>query len=308
MGAASGQALLERADDNDHGACANLAPQGGGQAGNVAVALASGLCRMGGWLQAAGSDFSTDGAYDSRGGGFLAGLDRTIGSGRLGVAVGYDAFNLTDEAGSKASLETVRLGLYGGLNLGRAALSADIMDGLVSTNTTRVTGAGSAVASGNGNVLSAALQAALPFYAWGADMRPAAGLQITRLSLGALSEAAATQALAVQTQAASGTYVAPYMRLTISRRFLTAHGLEITPDVVLGLTVNATNPGAAVTMTAQDGSQFSAAPLHLSPVSGLAGLGLEMGRGQWRLSAHYAATLAGNWHAQSVVADFVLKF
>jgi len=307
-GAASGQRLLARAGDGDHGACAGLAPQGGGQAGNVAAALASGLCCMGGWLQATGSDLSTDGAYESRGGGFLAGLGRAIGPGRLGMAVGYDEFNLKDEAGGKASLETVRLGLYGGLTLGPAALSAEILDGLVNTGTTRVTGAGGAVASGKGNVLSAALQAALPFSAWGADMRPAAGLQITRQSLGSLQETSGDQALAVRTQSASGTYVAPYLQLTVSRRLLTARGLEILPDLTLGLSVNATNPGAAVTMIAQDGSPFSAAPLHLSPVSGQAGLGLELGRGQWRLSARYAATLAGDWHAQSVMANFVLKF
>jgi len=222
--------------------------------------------------------------------------------------VGYDASDLKDEAGGKASLETVRLGLYGGLTLGRAALSAEIMDGLVNTGTTRPTGAGGAVANGHGNVLSTALQAALPFSAWGADLRPAAGLEITRFSLGGLSETAAAQALAVRTENASGTYVAPYLRLSVSRRVLTAHGLEIVPEAMLGMTVNATNPGAAVTMTAQDGSRFSVASLHLSPVSGQAGLGLSMGRRNWRFAARYVASLAGNWHAQSLRAALLVRF
>lgn len=274
----------------------------------MAAALASGLCRMGGWLQVTGSALSTDGAYSTLGGGFLAGLDRATGPGRLGLAVGYDSFNLKDEAGGKASLVTVRLGVYGALNLGRAALSADVMDGLVSTGTTRSTGAGGAEASGHGNVLSASLQAALPFSANGFGISPAAGLEIARLSLGALSETAAAQALAVNTEAASSVYVAPYLRLNVSRRFFTARGLEIMPYAALGLTVNATNPGADVTMTAQDGTAFTASPVHLSPVSGQAGLGLEIGRGQWRLSARYAATLAGNWHAQSLQAGLLVRF
>ncbi|MDE2240132.1 MAG: hypothetical protein KGJ73_09430, partial [Rhodospirillales bacterium] len=125
-GAASGQALLARADGHADAPCA--APELAGQQGdaaNVAAALAGGLCGLGGWVQATGSDVSTDGAYDSRGGGFLAGLDRPVGRGRIGVAVGYDAQNLKDEAGGKAFLGTVRLGLYGGLSLGRTTLSAE---------------------------------------------------------------------------------------------------------------------------------------------------------------------------------------
>ncbi len=89
-GMAAGQDLLARAGHDDQTACASPPPQGNGLAGNVAAALASGLCRMGGWLQAEGSDFSTDGTVYSRGGGFLAGLDHEAGSGRVGLAVGYE--------------------------------------------------------------------------------------------------------------------------------------------------------------------------------------------------------------------------
>ena len=310
-GEASGQALLARADAQSETSCATTQPMAGqqaGQAGSVAAALASGLCGMGGWMQATGSDISTDGAYDARGGGFLAGLDRAAGPGRLGVAVGYDALNLKDAAGGKAFLGTVRFGLYGGLNWGPAALSAELMDGLVTTTTTRATGAGSAAANGHGNVLSAALQAALPISAWGGEFRPAAGVQITRFSLSGLNEAAAAQSLAVRTTAASGVYVAPYLRLTATRDFITARGLVISPDVALGLTVNATNPGATVAMTAQDGTGFTASPLRLSPVAAEAGLGVAIGRGNWRLSARYTAVLAGNWHAQSLQGGVLVRF
>ena len=309
-GAASGQALLARVDGQTETPCVAPAPVGqqAGQAANVASALASGLCGMGGWVQATGSDISTGGAYNARGGGFLAGLDRPIGPARIGVAVGYDALNLKDAAGGKAFLGTVRLGLYGGLNWGRAALSAELMDGLVNNSTTRATGAGWAAASGHGNVLSAALQAAFPISAWGDDFRPAAGLEVTHFSLGSLHEEAAAQPLAVGTASASGTYVAPYMRLTASRDFITMQGLYLSPSATLGLTVNATNPGASVIMTAQDGTGFTAAPQHLSPVAGEAGLGLAIGRGNWRLSARYAATLAGNWHAQSLQGGVFVRF
>lgn len=307
-GHAAGQTLLAAGQGAGRGGCSGPAPQTVGQAGNVAAALADGLCRMGGWLQVTGSDLSTDGVYDARGGGFLAGLDRIVGAGRIGLAVGFDSASLKDEAGGQASLQTVRLGLYGNLPAGPAVLSAALMDGLVTTTSTRATGAGGGAASGNGNVLSAVLQAALPVSAWGAALRPAAGLEITRVSLGALSESAANQALAVRTQAAHGVYVAPYLRLSVSRRFITARGLEIVPDAMLGLTVNATNPGVSVAMTARDGTAFIAAPLHLSPVSGEAGLGLSIGHGNWRLSARYDAILARSFHAQSLQASLLVRF
>ena len=137
---------------------------------------------------------------------------------------------------------------------------------------------------------------------------PAAGVEITHFFLGGLTEAAATQAMAVQASAASGTYVAPYLRLTATRDFITAHGLEINPSATLGLAVNATNPGASVTMTARDGTTFNTAPLQLSPVAGEAGVGLGIGRGNWRLSVRYAATLAGNWHAQSLEGGLLVRF
>ena len=309
-GAASGQALLARADGQAAAPCSAPAAMAGQATGaeNVAAALAGGLCGMGGWVQATGSDLSTDGAYDARGGGFLAGLDRPVGPGRIGIAVGYDALNLKDEADSKAFLGTVRLGLYGGLNWGPAVLSTEVMDGLVNTTTTRATGAGAAAANGHGNVLSASFQAAFAFSAGGGVFGPAAGVEITHFFLGGLTEAAATQAMAAQASAASGTYVAPYLRLTATRDFITAHGLEISPSATLGLTVNATNPGASVTMTARDGTTFNIAPLQLSPVAGEAGVGLGIGRGNWRLSVRYAATLAGNWHAQSLEGGLLVRF
>lgn len=178
----------------------------------------------------------------------------------------------------------------------------------MNTTTTRATGLGWAGANGHGNVFSAALQVAYPLFAWGGSLCPAAGLEITRVSLGGLNEEAAAQPLAIRTAATNGIYVAPFLRLTASREFITAQGLVVTPSAALGLIVNATNPGSAVTMTAQDGTGFSAGPQRLSPVAGEAGLGLTIGQGNWQLSARYAATLAGNWHAQSLQGGLLVRF
>ncbi|GAN79240.1 Urease accessory protein UreH [Acidocella aminolytica 101 = DSM 11237] len=136
----------------------------------------------------------------------------------------------------------------------------------------------------------------------------AEGVEIRHLSLGGLPEAAANQVLAVRTQAMTGTYVAPYLLMIAARRFPTSGGFVITPAIMLGMTVNATSPGADLALTTQDGTGFTFIPRHLSPVSGQAGGGLEVGREKWLISAHYSAMLAENWHAQSIQANFKMTF
>lgn len=139
-------------------------------------------------------------------------------------------------------------------------------------------------------------------------LRPAIGLRITHISLGALSETAAAQGFAVQARRSSGTYVAPYLRMSVAKRFLTASGVEIVPQALLGVTVNASNPGASTSLVATDGSLTSTSATHLSPVSAQLGAGLTIGRGAWRLSLRYEAALAASDHTQSVQAELALRF
>lgn len=88
----------------------------------------------------------------------------------------------------------------------------------------------------------------------------AEGVEIRHLSLGGLPEAAANQVLAVRTQAMTGTYVAPYLLMIATRRFPTSGGFVITPAIMLGMTVNATNLGADLALTTQDGTGFTFIP------------------------------------------------
>lgn len=287
--------------------CSIQVPQAAGEAGNLATALAAGMCRLGGWVQASATDLSTS-AYSAQGGGVLAGLDRKLANGRIGFAVGYDQQDLLDKQSGKASMQAVRLGLYGGFSLGRVEINGALSGGLLTDRTTRPTGAGYAIGKGTGGLISGGLQAALPIELNGLVLRPAIGLRITHISLGALSETAATQGFAVQTKSASGTYVAPYLRMSVAKRFLTASGVEIVPRALLGVTVNATNPGASTSLVAADGSLTSTGATHLSPVSAQLGAGLTIGRGAWRLSLRYEAALAASDHTQSVQAELALRF
>lgn len=287
--------------------CASLAPQTQ-RANPLALSLAAGLCRAGGWVEAASGIFTADGTYETKGGGFMAGLDRAAGPWRAGLAAGYDSSNLKDQAQGKASFQTVRLGLYASLSLDRFLLSAAVMESIASISTTRQTGWGGAGADGNGNAFTGIVQAALPVSAWQSVILPAAGLEMTHISLGALNEDAALQAFAVRSRATQNSYVTPFLRVSIAHSFLVSGGWVISPDALLGLRVNATSPGTDVRLRTQDGSLFTASAPHLSPVSGQVGLGLAAQRGMWRLSLRYNADLAGNWHAQALQANLQARF
>ncbi len=303
-----GDTLLARAALGGGGAgCANT-PAGGGMAG-LAGALAGGVCAAGGWIEAAGSNLAT-GAYNLAGGGFLAGVDRAVPAtgGRVGLAVGYDAATLRGKADGTAGLETLRLGLYASQPLGAAVLSAAVLDGIASLDTTRQTGAGAAVARVDGNALTAAMQLALPLRWRGVEATPAAGLRVTTVSLGPFAETAAAAAFALRGAAASGTAVTPFLRLDLGRRFVTASRIVITPRVTLGLDAALGTQGAGIGVTTRSGAGLELTPWRQGRVSGLTGLGLSLARGGWSVDFGYSGRFAWNWSAQSVQAAVSARF
>ena len=263
----------------------------------------------GGWAQATASSASASGAYSVQGGGFLAGIDHGNGfGGRIGFAIGYDSSNMRDKSSGTAGLKTVRLGLYAAQPLGRFLLSADIMDGIISRNTTRTTGADAATAKGNANVISGDVQLAMPLVWEGASIVPAFGLRIASVTAGRLDETSATQAYALDVAGASGTTIAPYLRMTVQKTYLTTSNLAITPDVSLGVTTMLNNPGATTRLTAQDGTAFFSHPEHMAPVSGQFSAGVSVSRGAWSLTARYTGEAGGNWSGQSLQAGVQVRF
>jgi hypothetical protein len=302
-------ALLDHAAAGNQAACQSPVAHSPDATANAAAALASGFCAVGGWVQASGAAISADGAYNLRGGGFLGGVDRAVYTGgRLGVAAGYDAMNMKDKSGSRAEMDTVRIGLYASQPIGRVMLSADVMDSIASTNSTRQTGAGGAIAKGNANIISGAVQIASTLSFQGTSITPAFGIVVDSVNMGSLSEAAATQAFAVNAGGSGGVTVAPYLRLSVAKTFITASSLAITPAVSLGVTDSLSNPGNRVMLTAQDGTSFIVSPYHLAPLSGQVAASLAISRGSWSFTAGYSANLAGNWTAQAVQAGVVAKF
>ncbi|MDD2703965.1 MAG: hypothetical protein PHU07_01315 [Acidocella sp.] len=310
LGAQTGSlALLDHAATGSQAACQSPVAHSPDATANAAAALASGFCAVGGWVQASGAAISADGAYNLRGGGFLGGVDRPVYTGgRLGVAAGYDTMNMKDKSGSRAEMDTVRIGLYASQPIGRVMLSADVMDSIASTNSTRQTGAGGAIAKGNANIISGAVQVASTLSFQGASITPAFGIIVDSVNMGSLSETASTQAFAVNAGGSGGVTVAPYLRLSVAKTFITASSLAITPAVSLGVTDSLSNPGNRVTLTAQDGTSFIVSPHHLAPLSGQVAANLVISRGSWSFAVGYSANLAGNWTAQAVQAGVAARF
>jgi uncharacterized protein with beta-barrel porin domain len=301
-GLSGAQALL------DHDSTCTLPVPGTGEAAHVASALASGFCAAGGWVQGGGESFTADGAYQATGGGVLAGLDRPVATGgRLGVAVGYGATSLKDNAGGKGGFNGVRLGLYAVQPLGSAVLSAGVMDGLNATTSTRATGEGYASGKTNANVLSVVVELAAPFTLDGTAFTPAAGLRVVHVAMGHFSEQAATQAFAVTATGGSYTAVQPYLRLNLGRQMVLGNGLVFAPALSLGVS-GTSGLGAHETLTAADGTVFTVTARHLAPVAGEAGVGFTLGQGNWRLHAAYSAQVAGDYSDQTLQAGIVVRF
>jgi hypothetical protein len=152
------------------------------------------------------------------------------------------------------------------------------------------------------------VQLVLPLSWAGADVIPAFGLQIASVSAGALDETSATQAFALHVAAASGTTIAPYLRMTVQKNFITASNLVITPDVSLGMSAMLNNLGADTQLTAQDGTAFITHPEHLVPIFGQLGAGVSVSRGNWNITARYSGEAAGNWSGQSLQAGVQARF
>jgi hypothetical protein len=282
---------------------------GSTQAG-IAGALAGAFCGAGGWVEAAGTDMNEVGGYGAETAGFLAGVDREVNDlgTRLGLAVGYDETWLSDKSGGTENADTMQLGLYGAQPMGRFVLSGDIMGGFVTTNTNRATGAGGAVGRGNGNILSGAVQISRPIMVAGAGLLPSAGLRVASVSISGFDEAAQSAAFALRVGASGGASVQPYLRMAVSRDFVTASQVVITPQAGLGLVYEAGNPGGGVETIAEDGSEFTAGARRLDAAAGQMTAGIAAGRNNWSVFVRYSAEVAGNWASQTVEAALQVRF
>ena len=304
-------------------ACAAAAsvPQSGqstaSMSGRIANAMASAFCGAGGWVEATGTEMHVDSSngapdYHASSGGFLAGIDKSVdpSGGRLGFAIGYDETNLSDGAGGSGKIGTTRVGLYGAQPLGRFTLAADFMYGHADDKTDRATGIGPAQAKHGSDIVSGAVQVSTGMVYDGFALMPAAGLRIAHVSSANFSENGGgyVPLFAVSGATPDTTSVQPYVKLDLSRSFVTPSYVVITPQASIGYDFEAGDRGRAATETASDGTVFSTTYNRLDTGAANVSAGLSVGKGNWSLFARYSAVLSGNWTAQTAEGGVQVKF
>jgi hypothetical protein len=289
---------------------AGALPGGSDAQAGIAQALAGVFCGAGGWVEAAGSAVNQPGSYNAQSAGFLAGVGRVVDDAgtSLGLAVGYDATALRDAQGGTANVETIRLGVYGAQQLGRLVLSGDVMGGFISTGIDRASGVGAASARPGGSVISGAAQIAMPLRHAGFRLLPSAGVSVAQVSLGRFSESAQQAAFALSGAAGSASSVTPYLRLAVSRSYVSAARVVWTPQLGLGVDYEAGDPGRGLSVIAADGSRYVASTRRADPLAGEVMAGLSARRGNVSLVLGYRAQVAGNWTAQSAEAALRVSF
>ncbi len=142
--------------------------------------------------------------------------------------------------------------------LGVFMLSADVLDGIATLNTTRNTGVGAAEGETNGNVLAGAMRISTALPLGNFSLLPAAGLRVATVSLGALQDMAQQVAFDVTAQQPGSTSLRPDLNLTVSRDVIPATQLVIRPSLLVGVEDELGDPGQAVSVAAADGTVFAA--------------------------------------------------
>lgn len=260
----------------------------------------------GGWAEAMNSRLDAGDMASTT--GMLTGIGGRIGATHLGVAVGYDQTGLNDGQGGKTATSTTRAGLYAAQQLGGLVAAAVLSDGFASTTSHRNTGAGIATGRYGSNILSGAVQLAAPMTLDGMSLTPAAGLRITRLSTQGFAETARQAAFAVADRGSNSTSVQPYAALQVSKHFMAARQIMITPSASLSYAQALTGTKFGQSLTGADGTGFAAGAV--KQIAGTAGLeaGLNVTRGNVSLELAYSDITSGRTSTQSANVNLAISF
>ena len=288
------------------------APSGSGAASTASAdiaALARVICGKGGWIHADGTFLGVDGSggypnYHANTAGFLAGIDRPVGDGglRLGIAAGYDHRWLTDSAGASATADVARFGVYAIQPVGPVVLNAAFLYGRDWDTTNRPTGIGTATAQYGGNEFAGGVRASLPMTLGGFTAVPMGGVRFASVGGSSFTESGAGALSGFGVSGASETQlsVIPYARFVVSRDFVMASGMTLSPYAAIGYQYQAGTTEQPVLLTASDATTFNAGSASLDRSAATLGIGVAAGQGNWSVFAAYGALVSGNWQEQEV--------
>jgi len=259
------------------------------------------------WAQANGRLSSLDSngtapGFDTRSGGFMAGIDKPFGEDWVaGIAGGYALTYVSESSGSSGHIGTPRVALYGGYAAGAFALDAtvgyahDFIDGRRFITPVAKT----ATSSHDGDEVTGAIQASFSLDALSATIVPRAGLRYAHLSEDGFSEAGAP-GFNLDVASRDADSLRPFIGVSAAKSFMTSGGTVLTPRFDIDYSRETMNNAPSNTVTVGSGS-FIVDGLQPSRDRLALGAGIEASVSRsLTLHAGYNATLpTGNLFAQS---------
>ena len=199
---------------------------------------APGASTYGSWVRGFGG-FGTVSAsngtpgYDVKGGGFLAGVDFPInaGSGAVGVAFGYTLAGVDEHGGASGTVNTPRLGIYGGYWFGGLALDGSLDFGLPSFKGTRPIAGLGASSKGNfeGTEISGAIEGSLPMRIGPVAVTPALGFDYSFLDEKDFSESGTAFDINGHSQRVQS--LRPFLSVIAAARFDVGNRTAVEPEL-----------------------------------------------------------------------------
>ncbi|GLQ49479.1 beta strand repeat-containing protein [Dyella flava] len=253
-------------------------------------------CGTGTWAQYTGSSISLNGADGSHSTtfGLLGGADYALGDAvHAGVEAGVGQVNGSDTNGGNGRVDNVHGGLYAYADAGPTVLSA-VIDAMHSDyHFNRASGIGTASSAPDGNMQSAAVQAAYPLQLSQWQLTPKVGVTYQRQTLDGFTEtlnSTTPNASSFPVDGARSRYTTlqPYADMVIAHSFV-ADGVVYVPQLSLGYRYDTRNSATPIVqVTAQDGTVFDLP-------------GTTQGRGMGTASARITAEAGASW---SLYADY----
>ncbi|WP_114810572.1 autotransporter domain-containing protein [Paraburkholderia kururiensis] len=216
-----------------------------------------------GWVTATGSHTKVSGTngepgFQANRYGFLAGLDRTLGSYTVGVAAGYDHTAVGEQdTGDSGTIDTLRVALYGARKLGPVNLAATVGAGLDFLSLKRPFGTqGTAEGDHMGQEFNFGTQASLPMTFGSVTVTPRIGLRYAYFHANGFGESGAG-GQDLQVGADNVRSLQPYAQISLDRNF----GDSLRPvnvELRVGYAHELLDANRAVSVASQDGTPFNA--------------------------------------------------
>jgi fibronectin-binding autotransporter adhesin len=271
------------------------------------------MAQLGGWFRAIGSfaglSSSSVPGVDTQGGGFMAGIDRSIDENvTVGIAGGYSHTNLSQHDEENGMLDTPRIAAYGSYVMGPWAFDATVGYAYDRVSEKRpLNGIGVASANYDAHEATGAAQASYRFDYAGVSVMPNAGLTYVHLFNNGLEEGGAG-GFDLDVSHRNADSLRPFIGVSASEPITTASGMRLVPegDIRYSHELFATAPS----LISVGGGNFAVngiTPSHdLLTIGG--GITAAMSD-RLALFADYHATLpTGNYWQQTISAGARYKF